>query len=116
PPNVHPNQASTEDFIAQVRRVRARDAEEMGKWEEFHKPSTVPMDESERNTMMMSRADKAKFENAKLAIKDRFTAFGEEPGKKGSTSFPKTAKEMEADFAEYRRGLGIPDLVSPQSQ
>lgn len=113
PPNQHPNQADTESFIEQMRRIRARDAEEMGRWEELHKPNTTPMDESERNTLMMSRAEKKKFEDAKLRFKDKFTAFGEEPGKKGSTSFPKTAKEMEADFAEYKANLASSELVAP---
>lgn len=114
PPNQMPNQADTESFIEQMRRVRLRDAEEMGKFEDFHKPSTVPMDESERNTMMMSRADKKKFEDNKLRYKDKFTAFGEEPGKKGSTVFPRTAKEMEADFAEYKASLNpTGELVTP---
>ncbi len=108
PENILPNQTHTEAFIEQVRRTRARDAEEMGKFEEFHKPATVPMDESERNTMLISRAEKVKFDKAKDAIKDGFTAFGEEPGKKGSTSFPKTSKEMAAEFAEYKKNLGSP--------
>lgn len=114
PPNQHPNQADTENFIAQMRRTRVRDAEEMGKWEDFNKPNTVPMDESERNTMMMSRAEKKKFEEYKLRFKDNFTAFGEEPGRLGSTSFPKTAKEMEADFEEYEASLKPPETAIVQ--
>lgn len=105
PPNLHPNQSITEDFIRQVRRVRTRDAEELGKWEDYNAPHAVPMDDSERNSPLISRAEKAKFENAKLAIKDGFTAFGEEPGKRGSTSWPSTSKGMETDFEQYKKEL-----------
>ncbi len=111
PDGVQPNQETTESFIKQVRKMRTRDAEELGKFEDYHRPGTVPMDESERNTPMLSQADKAKFDNMKYAIKSGFTAFGEEPGKKGATSFPKTAREMAAEFAEYRKGLDIPQLL-----
>lgn len=114
PEGIHPNQEHTEAFIKQVRSFRVKEAERMGQWEDFHKPQTVPMDESERNTMLISRSEKVKFEEAKLRFKDKFTAFGEEPGKKGSTSFPKTAKEMADDFNEYRSGLGMPLLVTPE--
>ncbi len=106
PENTQPNQSHTEAFIRQIRRMRTRDAEELGKFEDFHKPNTVPLDESERNTMMLSRAEKQKFDNMKDAIKDGFTAFGEEPGKKGSTSWPTNANEMRVDFNDYLKSIG----------
>lgn len=114
PEGVQPNQSHTEAFIQKVRSYRVREAEELGKFEDWHKPNAVPMDESERNTMMLSRAEKKRFDDNKLRFKDKFTAFGEEPGKKGSTSFPKTARQMEADFAEYNASLTPPDLVTLQ--
>ncbi len=107
PEGIRPNQETTESFIKQIRKMRTRDAEELGKFEDYHKPATVPMDESERNTRLISQADKKKFDSMKYAIKSGFTAFGEEPGKRGSTSFPKTAKEMAAEFSEYRRDLDL---------
>lgn len=111
PENQMPNQAATESFIQQVRKMRTRDAEELGQFEDMHKPATVPMDESERNTQLISRAEKKKFDIYKDAMKDGFTAFGEEPGKKGSTMFPRTAKEMAADFNAYRGDLKMPELA-----
>ncbi len=112
PENTQPNQSHTEAFIKQIRRMRTRDAEELGKFEDFHKPNTTPMDESERNTMLISQAEKKKFDVMKDAIKDGFTAFGEEPGKRGGTSFPATATEMAAEFAEYRAACHS-DIVEP---
>lgn len=86
--NTHPTQTDTMAFIQQVQRTRARDAEEMARFEERHAPGTVPLDENDPDQVMGSRADRAKFQEQKLRFKDKFTAFGEEPGKKGGTSFP----------------------------
>jgi len=115
PENVQPNQSHTEAFIRKMRAYRVREAEAIGKWEDHHKPNTTPMDESERNTLMMSRAEKKKFDIARDAIKDGFTAFGEVPGVRGSTSWPTTGKDMAGEFVEYQRGLEpeAPVIVAP---
>ncbi len=93
PQGTHPNQYATEDFVQQMRRIRLRDAEEMGKWEEQYSDKVVPLDETEKNSEIVSRHEAKKFAEMKAKIKDEFTAFGEEPGKKGGTSFPEREPE-----------------------
>ncbi len=88
PENLAPTQSDTDSFISQMNRTRARDEEEMAKWEWENELHAVPLNESEPNSPMVSRAQRKRFEEDALKIRDKFTAFGEEPGAKGSTSFP----------------------------
>ncbi len=90
PENQEPTLADTESFVYQMKKTRARDEEEMQKWEDQNDLHAVPMDESDPHSPMISRARKKKFDEDALKIRDKFTAFGEEPGKRGSTSFPAT--------------------------
>lgn len=89
PQDTHPNQDYTEKFIAQLREFRVNEAKSLNQWQEYFGDKTVPLDETERNSEIVTRNDAAVFAEMKYKIKQEFTAFGEEPGKRGGTSFPK---------------------------
>lgn len=96
PEGQRPNQYATEDFIKQMRRIRERDAEEMAQWAYWNEDNTVPLDEEDRNSPLASRKDAAEFKRNLMAVKNVWTAFGEVPGKKGSTIFGVPQPESQA--------------------
>lgn len=72
PVGVRPNMASTEDFIKQMRAIRAKSAAQMD-------ADFLAAEERREKQINDRNLD---------AIRDACTAYYEVPGKKGSTSFP----------------------------